>query len=59
MRPDTTRSAEWVRNELKRLCSEPIEGEISLERDDSDDVGVFRIVAVIGGVASGALARIT
>lgn len=45
MKPATTRSREWVRLELKRLCTEAGAGEIRLERDDADSPGVYRIVS--------------
>lgn len=57
MKPETTRSSEWVRGELKRLCAAAREGEIALERHDDDDPGVFRIVGVVGAVAGDAVAR--
>ncbi|WP_371409720.1 hypothetical protein OG423_14035 [Micromonospora zamorensis] len=45
MRPATTRSREWVRQELNRLCEQAGPGEIALEREVSDVPGVYRIVA--------------
>ena len=45
MKPATTRSREWVRKELDRLCTAPGAGEIALERDVADMPGMFRIVA--------------
>ena len=45
MKPATTRSREWVRQELNRLCEEADTGEIALERDVADMPGVYRIVA--------------
>lgn len=51
MKPETTRTREWVRKELQRLCAEPGPGEIRLERDDADMPGVYRIVTpVLAGV---------
>jgi hypothetical protein len=47
MKPQTTRSREWVRLELERLCTGAGEGEVSLERDVADPPGVFRIVAPV------------
>ncbi|RAO26452.1 hypothetical protein PSN13_06480 [Micromonospora saelicesensis] len=45
MKPATTRSREWVRQELNRLCEQAEPGEIALEREVSDVPGVYRIVA--------------
>lgn len=45
MKPATTRSREWVRKELDRLCTAAGPGEIALERDVADMPGMFRIVA--------------
>ncbi|MEU1240021.1 hypothetical protein ABZ388_06650 [Micromonospora parva] len=45
MKPATTRSREWVRQELNRLCEQAGPGEVALERDVADMPGVYRIVA--------------
>lgn len=50
MKPGTTRTREWVRQELHRLCESPGVGEIALERHPDDDPGVFRILALTGAV---------
>lgn len=47
MKPATTRSREWVRQELNRLCEQAGPGEIALERDVADMPGVFRIVTPV------------
>lgn len=52
MKPDTTKSREWVRLELIRLCEGAQPGEIALERDHADVPGVFRIlVPALAGVS--------
>lgn len=51
MKPATTRSREWVRQELNRLCEQAGAGEIGLERDVADTPGVYRImVPALAGV---------
>ncbi len=46
MKPPTTRSREWVRQELDRLCQQPDVGEVGLQRDDdAAQPGVFLILA--------------
>lgn len=57
MKPETTRSSEWVRKELIRLCEAAEAGEVALERHDEDDVGVFRIVALVGSTVGADVAR--
>jgi hypothetical protein len=47
MKPATTRSREWVRKEMDRLCTAAEAGEIALERDYAEVPGVFRIVAPV------------
>lgn len=44
MKPPTTRTSEWVRLELHRLASDAQPGEWALDRDPSDQPGMFRIV---------------
>lgn len=46
MKPETTRTREWVRQELIRLCQHARPDEIGLERDAGDEPGVYRIVAL-------------
>jgi hypothetical protein len=45
MKPRTTRTREWVRQEMIRLCTEAGPGEIGMEREEADPPGVYRIVA--------------